>query len=62
MLSLELGGKVGHGLGNFQLLGTDLLAAAAADAGAGPLVLGDGGQGHGGQEAAAGEGVLVIRR
>ncbi|CAN4024638.1 HTH-type dhaKLM operon transcriptional activator dhaS, partial [Dysosmobacter welbionis] len=59
---LQPGRKVGHGLGDLQLLRTDRLAAAAADAGAGPLVLRQSREGHGGQEAAAGEGMLVVQR
>ena len=62
MLGSQSGGKVGHGLGDLQLLGADRLAAAAAQTGTGPLVLGQRGQGHGGDEAAAGEGMLVVQR
>ena len=59
--ALQLFGKVRHGFGYFDLLRADGLATAAAEAGAGQLVLGHGGEGHGGDEAAAGEAVFVVK-
>lgn len=44
------------------MLRTDRLAAAAADAGAGPLVLRQSREGHGARKPPAGEGMLVVQR
>ena len=53
--------EIRQALGNFNLLGTDRLAAAAGDAGAGLFLLRVGHQGHGGDKAAAGKPVLVVK-
>ena len=56
----QLAGEVGQSFGDFELLGAHCLAAPAADAGGGPLLLRQGFHRHGGDKAAAGEGVLVV--
>ena len=54
--------KIGHGLGNLDLLRTDRLAAPAANTGARAPGLRDCGQGHRRDKAALGETVLIVQR
>ena len=58
--SAQLLSEVRQGLRDLDLLGTDRLAAPAADAGAGVLLLRHRHQHHGRNEAAAGEVVLIV--